>query len=57
MIVGGPHAIYLKVMGLDSNPWFLDQAALSEAYLEYFRNMVVISGATDWVDCAQSILE
>ena len=58
MVADGPHAMtLLKAMGLDSGPWFPGQAAPSEAYQEYFSNMVVKSGAMDWVDWDQSILE
>jgi len=57
MVADGPHAlILLKAMGLDAGPWFPGQASPSDAYIEHYNNLVVTSGAMDWVDWNQSIL-
>ena len=58
MVADGPAAwVRLKIMGLDSGPFFPGQAAPSDAYVEYHRSLIHGSGIMDWVDWDQSILE
>ena len=57
MVADGPHALMLlKLMGLDAGPWFPGQAAPSDAYVAYYKNLLATSGAMDWVDWDQATL-
>jgi 4-hydroxy-tetrahydrodipicolinate synthase len=58
MVADGPHArMLLRLMGLETGPSFPGQAEPSQAYVDFWKETIELSGVLDWVDWDQSILD
>ena len=58
MVADGPHArMLLRLLGLDTGPAFPGQAEPPQAYVDFWRESIELSGVLDWVDWDQSLLD
>lgn len=58
MVADGPHArMLMRLVGLGTGPAFPGQAEPSQAYVDFWKESIEMSGVLEWVDWDQSILD